>query len=71
MLTHIVLRVATLNNPEVRRIVLLKQYRPLSQGVPLFKTVHRTVLNSPLCGAPFRIRGISLSADSDKEAPPP
>ena len=64
MLAHIVLRVATLNNPRVGE-------RPLSQGVPLFKTVHRTVLNSPLCGAPFRIRGISLSADSDKEAPPP
>jgi len=36
------------------RLSLLKiRERPLLQGVPSFKTVHRTVLKFTLCGALF------------------
>ena len=44
--------------------------RPLLQGVPSFKTVHRTVLKFTPCGALLR-QGISPSAEGDKGALPP
>ncbi len=34
------------------KMVFLVRERPLLQGVPSFKTVHRTVLKFTLCGAP-------------------
>ncbi len=39
--------------------------RPLSQGVPSFKTVRRTVLKFTPCGAPEGKR-VSPSADGDQ-----